>query len=131
MIERNIARIALPKMLVGLFVARVDDDQMEESHETTKEARCSRRDSPAYFLPHPNLVSLISGSCFNPSAILCQLLHSVGDSGTYVLSAFRDGVARILRDVRGLVSGVLHSLGNGDAGALSAPFNTETLLGTV
>lgn len=36
MIERNIARIALPKMLVGLFVARVDDDQMEESRETTK-----------------------------------------------------------------------------------------------
>ena len=33
MIERNIARIALPKMLVGLFVARVDDDQMEESRE--------------------------------------------------------------------------------------------------
>lgn len=36
MIGRNIARIALPKMLVGLFVARVDDDQMEESRETTK-----------------------------------------------------------------------------------------------
>lgn len=69
MIERNIARIALPKMLVGLFVARVDDDQMEESRETTKEARRLRRDSPAYSLPHPNLGSLISGSCFNPSAI--------------------------------------------------------------
>lgn len=69
MIERNIARVALPKMLVGLFVARVDDDQMEESRETTKEARRLRRDSPAYFLPHPNLGSLISGSCFNPSAI--------------------------------------------------------------
>ena len=60
-----------------------------------------------------------------------QLLHPIGYSGTRVLSAFRDGVARILRDVRGLVSGVLHSLGNGGTGALSAPFNTETLLGTV
>ena len=69
MIERNIARMVLPKMLVSLFVVRVDDDQTEESRETTKEARCSRRDSPSYFLPHPNLGSLISGSCFNPSAI--------------------------------------------------------------
>ena len=58
-------------------------------------------------------------------------MHSVGDSGACVLSAFCDGVDRILRDVRGLVSGVLHSLGNGGTGALSAPFNTETLLGTV
>ena len=55
----------------------------------------------------------------------------LGAYGACVLSAFRDGVARILRDVRGLVSGVLHSLGNGGTGALSAPFNTETLLGTV
>ena len=47
-------------------------------------------------------------------------MHSVGDSGACVLSAFRDGVARILRDVRGLVSGVLHSPGNGGTGALSA-----------
>lgn len=36
MIERNIARIALPKMLVGLFVARVDDGQTEELRETAK-----------------------------------------------------------------------------------------------
>ena len=69
MIERNIARMVLPKMLVSLFVVRVDDDQTEESRETTEEARCSRRDSPSYFLPHPNLGSLISESCFNPSAI--------------------------------------------------------------
>lgn len=69
MIEHNITRKAFPKMLVGLFVVRVDDDQTEESRETTKEARCSRHDSPAYFLPHPNLGSLISESCFNPSAI--------------------------------------------------------------
>ena len=49
-----------------------------------------------------------------------QLLHPIGYSGTLVLSAFRDGVARILRDVRGLVSGVLHSLGDGGAGVLRA-----------
>ncbi|RGL79278.1 hypothetical protein DXC45_02000 [Bifidobacterium pseudocatenulatum] len=59
------------------------------------------------------------------------MVTTVGYPGACVLSAFRDGVARILRDVRGLVSGVLHSPGNGGAGALSAPFNTETLLGTV
>ena len=104
----------------------------KSSHETTKEARCSRRDSPAYFLPPPelgqfDLRELFQSVCYS----FAKLLHSVGDSGTCVLSAFRDGVARILRDVCGLVSGVLHSLGNGDAGALSAPFNTETLLGTV
>ena len=107
MIERNIARIALPKKLVGLFVARVDDDQMEESRETTKEARRLRRDSPAYFF---------QSVCYS----FAKLLHSVGYFGACVLSAFRDGVARILRDVRGLVSGVLHSLGNGGTGALSA-----------
>ncbi|AZN74986.1 hypothetical protein CWS99_05835 [Bifidobacterium pseudocatenulatum] len=59
------------------------------------------------------------------------MVVTVGYPGACVLSAFRDGVARILRDVRGLVSGVLHSLGNGSTGALRAPFNTETLLGTV
>ena len=64
-------------------------------------------------------------------AMLCCVVVTVGYFGACVLSAFRDGVACILRDVRGLVSGVLHSPGNGDTGALSAPFNTETLLGTV
>ncbi|GEA41583.1 hypothetical protein Bpse01_03080 [Bifidobacterium pseudocatenulatum] len=64
-------------------------------------------------------------------AMLCCVAATVGYPGACVLSVFRDGVARILRDVRGLVSGVLHSSGNGGTGALSAPFNTETLLGTV
>lgn len=64
-------------------------------------------------------------------AMLCCVAATVGYFGICVLNAFRDGVARILRDVRGLVSGVLHSPGNGGTGALSAPFNTETLLGTV
>lgn len=48
------------------------------------------------------------------------MLHPIGYSGTRVLRAFRDGVARILRDVRGLVPGVLHSLGDGGAGVLRA-----------
>lgn len=64
-------------------------------------------------------------------AMLCCVVAIVGYSGACVLSAFRDGVARILRDVRGLISGVLHPLGNGGTGALRAPFNTEILLGTV
>ena len=74
----------------------------------------------------------MSGSCFKSVCYsFAKLLHSVSDFGACVLSAFRDGVARILRDVCGLVFGVLHSLGNGGAGASSAPFNTEILLGTV
>ena len=64
-------------------------------------------------------------------AMLCCVVATVGYFGACILSACRDGVARILGDVRGLVSGVLHSLGNVGTGALSAPFNTETLLGTV
>ena len=64
-------------------------------------------------------------------AMLCCVAATVGYFGACVLSAFRDGVARILRDVRGLVSGVLRSPGDGGIGALRAPFNTETLLGTV
>lgn len=36
------------------------------------------------------------------------------------MGTFRDGVARILRDVCGLVSGILHSPGNGGTGILSA-----------
>lgn len=64
-------------------------------------------------------------------AMLCCVAATVGYPGACVLSAFRDGVARILRDVRGLVFGVLHSPGNDGTSALSAPFNTETLLGTV
>lgn len=59
-------------------------------------------------------------------AMLCCVVTTVGYPGACVLSAFRDGVARILRDVRGLVSGVLHSPGNGGTGALRAPFNAET-----
>ena len=43
-------------------------------------------------------------------AMLCCVVATVGYFGACVLRAFRDGVARILRDVRGLVSGVLHSL---------------------
>lgn len=42
-------------------------------------------------------------------AMLCCVVATVGYFGACVLSAFRDGVARILRDVRVLVSGVLHS----------------------
>lgn len=77
--------------------------------------------SPAYFLPRPNMGSLISGSCFNPLAMpFAKLLHSVCYSGACILGTFRDGVARILRDVCGLVSGILHSPGNGGTGILSA-----------
>ena len=118
MIERNIARIALPKMLVGLFVARVDDGQMEESRETTKEARCSRRDSPAYFLPHPNLGSFdLRGAVSIRLLFLCQtaaLRRRFRRLRPERLSAMRrPHPARCAR----LVSGVLHSLGNGGTGA--------------
>lgn len=63
-----------------------------------------------------DLRELFQSVCYS----FAKLLHSVGYPGACVLSTFRNGVARILRDVRGLVSGVLHSSGNGGTGALSA-----------